>query len=107
MSPLPGRAAEADMGLVINPIRSPKSSVLTWGGRSEEPQEGTMPRTIRSGRGGFYVEAATDLGAARDEVPTLQHHDLDLLLYRKVFRPLVRPASLIVVEHPEGTQTCG
>ena len=66
-----------------------------------------MPRTVSSGRGGFYVEAATDLGAARDEVPTLQHHDPDLLLYRKVFRPLVRPASLIVVEHPEGTQTCG
>jgi hypothetical protein len=66
-----------------------------------------MPRTISSGKGGFYVEAATDLGATRDEVPTLQHHDPDLLLYRKVFRPFVWPASLIVVEHTEGTQTCG
>ena len=63
-----------------------------------------MPRTISSGRGGFYVEAAPDLGAARDEVPAVQHHDPDLLLYRKVFRPFVWPASLIVVEHPEGTQ---
>jgi hypothetical protein len=53
-----------------------------------------MPRTIRYGRGGFYVETATDLGAARDEVPALQHHDPDLLLYRKVFRPFVWPASL-------------
>jgi hypothetical protein len=53
-----------------------------------------MQRTISSGRGSFYVEAATDLGAARDEVPTLQHHDPDLLLYRKVFRPFVWPASL-------------
>jgi hypothetical protein len=66
-----------------------------------------MPRIISSGRGGFYVEAATDLGTERDEVPTVQHHHSDLLLYRKVFRPFVRPASLIVVEHPEGTQTCG
>jgi len=87
------------MGLVIDPIRSPKSSVLTWGRRSEEPRDGTMPRTISFGRGGFYVEAAADLGAARDEVPAVQHHDLDLLLYRKVFRPSVWPASLIVVEH--------
>ena len=45
------------------------------------------------------METATDLGAARDEVPTVQHHDPDLLLYRKVFRPFVWPASLIVVEH--------
>ena len=95
------------MGLVIDPIRSPKSSVLTWGEHSEELLDGTMPRTIRSGRGGFYVEAATDLGAARDEVPAVQHHNPDLLLYRKVFRPFARPAALIVVEHPEGTQTCG
>lgn len=50
------------------------------------------------------MEAATDLGAARDEVPAVQHHDPDLLLYRKVFRPFVWPASLIVVEHPEGTK---
>ena len=66
-----------------------------------------MPRIISSGIGGLYVEAATDLGAARDEVPTLQHHDPDLLLYRKVFRPFVWPASLIVVEHEEGTRICG
>jgi len=95
------------MGLVIDPIRSPKSSVLTWGRRSERLREGTMPRTIRYGRGGFYVETATDLGAARDEVPTVQHHDSDLLLYRKVFRPFVWPASLIVVGHEEGARTCG
>src|SRR5271157_3397138 len=98
MSPLPGREAEADMGLVIDPIRQPKSSVLTWGGRSEELREGTMPRTISSGRGGFYVEAATDLGAARDEVPTVQHCNPDLLLYRKVFQPFVWTASLIGLE---------
>jgi hypothetical protein len=41
------------------------------------------------------VEAATDLGTERDEVPTVQHHDTDLLLYRKVFRPFVRSAELI------------
>lgn len=41
------------------------------------------------------MEAAADLGAARDEVPAVQHHDSDLLLYRKVFRPFVWPASLI------------
>jgi hypothetical protein len=49
-----------------------------------------MPRIISFGRGGFYVEAATDLGAARDEVPAEQHHDPDLLLCREVFRPSVR-----------------
>ena len=38
-----------------------------------------MLRIISSGRGGFYVEAATDLGAAWHEVPTVQHHDPDLL----------------------------
>ena len=54
-----------------------------------------MPRTTSSGRGDFYVEAATDLEAERDEVPTVQHHDPDLLLHRKVFRPLVRSALLI------------
>jgi hypothetical protein len=56
-----------------------------------------MPRTISSGRGGFYVEAATDLGAARHEVPAVQHHDPDLFLYRKVLRPFVWPAPLIVL----------
>ena len=66
-----------------------------------------MPRTISSGRGGFYVEAATDLGTERDEVPTVQHHNPDLLLYREVLRPFVWTASLIVVEHEEGTRTCG
>jgi len=43
------------------------------------------------------VEAATDLGAARDEVPAVQHHDSDLLLSRKVFRSFVSPLLLIVV----------
>jgi len=57
-----------------------------------------MPRTISSGRGGFYVEAATDLGTERDEVPTVQPHNPDLLLWRKVFRPFVRSASLIGLE---------
>ena len=57
-----------------------------------------MPRIISSGRGGFYVEAAADLGTARDEVPAEQHHDPDLLLYRKVFRPFVRSAELIGLE---------
>ena len=56
-----------------------------------------MQRTIKAlAEGGNDVEAA-DLGAARHEVSTIQHHDVDLLLYRKVFRPLVRPSSLIVV----------
>lgn len=41
------------------------------------------------------MEAATDLGAERDEVPTVQHYDPDLLLHRKVFRPLVQSALLI------------
>lgn len=54
-----------------------------------------MPRTTSSGRGGLYVEAAADLGAARDEVPAVQHYDPDLLLYREVLRPVVRPTSLI------------
>jgi hypothetical protein len=53
------------------------------------------------------VEAAADLGTARDEVPAEQHHDPDLLLYRKVFRPFVWLASLIDLEHQEGTRTCG
>ena len=53
------------------------------------------------------MEAATDLGTGRDEVPTVQPHNPDLLLYREVCRPFVRSAELIVVEHSEGTQTCG
>jgi hypothetical protein len=57
-----------------------------------------MPRTISCGRGGFYVEAAADLGAAWDKVPALQHHDADLLLYRKVLRPFVWPAELRVLQ---------
>jgi hypothetical protein len=96
MSPLLYRAAQAGMGPAIDPIRSPKSSVLTWGECSEELRDGTMPRTISYGGGGFYVEAAADLGAARDEVPAVQHHDPDLLLCWKVFRRVVWPASLIV-----------
>ena len=44
------------------------------------------------------MEAATDLGAARDEVPAEQYHDADLLLYRAVFRPFVRSAELIGLE---------
>ena len=66
-----------------------------------------MLRTISSARGGFYLEAAADLGAVSDEVPAVQHHNPGLLLYRKVFRPFVWPASLIVFEHEEGTRTCG
>ena len=56
-----------------------------------------MLRTTSSGRGGLCVEAAADLGAARHEISAIQHYDADLLLYRKVFRSLVRPLSLIVV----------
>ena len=41
--------------------------------------------------GGLYVETTADLGAATDEVPTLQHHHSDLLfLYRQIFRPSVQ-----------------
>jgi hypothetical protein len=54
-----------------------------------------MPRIISSGRGGFHVEAATDLGSERDEVPTVQHHNPYLLLYREVIRSFVRSALLI------------
>src|SRR4029077_19765688 len=100
------RAAVSAMGPAIDPIQSPKSSVLAWGELSEELRDGTMPGTTSFCRGGFYVEAAADLGAGRDEVPTVQRHDPDLLLYRKVFRPFVWPASLIDVEHEEGTQIC-
>jgi hypothetical protein len=32
---------------------------------------------------------------------------LIFILYRKVFRSFVWPASVIVVEHSKGTQTCG
>jgi hypothetical protein len=45
------------------------------------------------------VEATTNLGAARNEVSAVQHHDADLLLYRKVLRPVVGPKSLIVLEN--------
>ena len=79
------------MGLVIDPIRSPKSSVSTWGKRSVALWDGTMPRTISFGSGDFYVERAADLGATRDEIPTVQHYDLGLLLYRQVFRSFVWP----------------
>ena len=47
------------------------------------------------------MEAATDLGAKRHEVSPVQHYDFDLLLYRKVLRPFVRPAQLIRFEHFE------
>ena len=107
MSLLRCRAAVTDMDPVIDPIRSLKSSVSTWGERSDGLREGTMPRTISAGRGGFDVEAAADLGAARDEVPAVQHHDPDLLLYREGFRPFVWPASMIVTERAEGTRICG
>jgi len=43
------------------------------------------------------VEAATDLGATGDEVSAIQHHDPDLFLYRKVLRPFISAAPLIVV----------
>ena len=43
------------------------------------------------------MEAGTDLGAAGHEVSAVQHHDIDLLFQREVFRPFVRPASLIVL----------
>jgi hypothetical protein len=44
--------------------------------------------------GGLYVETTADLGAARNEVPALQHHHSDLLLYRKVFRPSVQTPQI-------------
>jgi hypothetical protein len=34
---------------------------------------------------------------ARHEVSAIQHYDVDLLLYRESFWPLVRPSSLIVL----------
>jgi hypothetical protein len=43
---------------------------------------------------GFYVETIADLGAARNEVPALQHHYLDLLLYRQIFRPSVQTPQI-------------
>ncbi len=36
------------------------------------------------------METTTDLGAGRNQVPALQHHDADLLLYREVLWPVVR-----------------
>jgi hypothetical protein len=44
--------------------------------------------------GGLYVETTADLGAARNEVPALQHHHSDLLLYRQVFRPSVQTPQI-------------
>jgi hypothetical protein len=44
----------------------------------------------------FYVETAADLGAARHEVPSVQHYGIDLLLHRKVFRTSIWAASLSV-----------
>jgi hypothetical protein len=40
--------------------------------------------------GGLYVETTADLGAGRNEVPALQHHYPDLLLYRQTVRPSVQ-----------------
>jgi hypothetical protein len=44
--------------------------------------------------GGLYVETTADLGAGRNEVPTLQHHHSDLLLYRQIFRPSVQTPQI-------------
>jgi hypothetical protein len=60
-------------------------------------QAETMLKTTTSGRGGLYVKAAADLGAIRHGVSTVQHHDPDFLLHRKVVRLFGRPAPLSVV----------
>jgi hypothetical protein len=44
--------------------------------------------------GGLYVETTADLGAARNEVPTLQHYHSDLLSYRQVFRSSVQTPQI-------------
>ena len=44
--------------------------------------------------GGLYVETTADLGAGRNEVPAVQHHHPDLLLYRQVFRPSVQTPQI-------------
>jgi hypothetical protein len=44
--------------------------------------------------GGLYVETTADLGAARNEVPALQHHHPDLLLYRQIVRPSVQTPQI-------------
>jgi hypothetical protein len=44
--------------------------------------------------GGLYVETTADLGAARNEVPALQHYHLDLLLYRQIVRPSVQTPQI-------------
>jgi hypothetical protein len=44
--------------------------------------------------GGLYVETTADLGAGRNEVPALQHHHLDLLLYRQIVRPSVQTPQI-------------
>jgi hypothetical protein len=44
--------------------------------------------------GGLYVETTADLGAAWNEVQTLQHHHFDLLLCRQVFRPSVQTPQI-------------
>lgn len=44
--------------------------------------------------GGLYVETTADLGAGRNEVPAVQHHHADLLLYRQIFRPSVQTSQI-------------
>ena len=44
--------------------------------------------------GGLYVETTADLGAGRNEVPALQHHHPDLLLYRQTVRPSVQTPQI-------------
>jgi hypothetical protein len=44
--------------------------------------------------GGLYVETTADLGAARNEVPAVQHHYSDLLLHRQVFQPSVQKPQI-------------
>lgn len=53
------------------------------------------------------METGADLGAARHEVSAVQHYDLDLLLYRQVFRPFVRLAKVNVGQNSWGQQACG
>jgi hypothetical protein len=45
-------------------------------------------------RGILYVEKTADLGAGRNEISALKRHDLDLLLYREIFRAPVRTAQI-------------
>jgi hypothetical protein len=49
-----------------------------------------MLTTTSTETGGFDVETTTDLGAGRNQVSAVQHHDTDFLLYGEVFRTTVR-----------------